>query len=84
MASSIGPIDTHIRRSISWVSNGTTYLTYMFEAQRATRGPYSFRKWYTCRICGFDFPEDQVVLRGGAAYCIPYNHYYEIEKRRKR
>ena len=41
----------------------------VLEAQYASRGPASGRKWYTCVICGLDFPQDKVVIRGGAAYC---------------
>lgn len=50
----------------------------MLEAQYGTRGPFSWRKWYVCRICANDYPEDQVVLRHGVAYCIPGRDYLDL------
>ena len=75
----------HTRTSVSWTSAGTTYLTYMYQASRATRGPYSFQRWHTCRTCGFDFPESEIMLINGGAYCTRHGHAAEklasMEKR---
>jgi hypothetical protein len=35
--------------------------TVMLESQYQTKGPHSFRKWYTCQLCGLDRPEDRMV-----------------------
>ena len=64
----------HILRNI----NGTE----MYEAQYATRGPAKFKKWYTCVVCAFDYPEDKVVLKGGAAFCTPRKHHLIMDKQR--
>jgi len=91
-------IDTHIKRYYSYTSGGslhhsgglpyysggTKVTTTMYEAQRSSRGPYSFRRWWTCHICAFDYAEDQVVLHNGAAYCIPRRHYTEIDRKRRK
>lgn len=50
----------------------------MVQANFATKGPHSFRRWYNCQICGLSYPEDEVVLYGGVAYCIKFKHYEEI------
>ena len=45
------------------------------EAESGTRGPASGKRWYTCHMCGFDYRRDEVVLQGGAAFCIPGGDY---------
>jgi len=71
-------LDTgHVRTSVSWTSSGTTYLTYMYQANRTTRGPFSFQKWYTCRICAKDFPGSEIMHIQGAPYCTRYEHATE-------
>ena len=54
----------------------------MLEVQYTTRGPARGRRWYTCHICALDFPEDQVILSGGVAYCLPYKCYEDLEGER--
>jgi hypothetical protein len=53
--------------------------TTMVQAEFTAKGRHSWRKWYVCTICGFSFPEDQVVLIGGAPYCTKYKHYEDAE-----
>jgi len=74
----------HVKESVSWTSGGVTYLTYMYAPYRATRGPHSFQRWYTCQICGFDFPASEIVHVGGAPYCTRYQHATEAMIRRDR
>ena len=53
----------------------------MLQANYAPKGKFSFRRHYNCQICGFTYPEDEVVLDdSGAAYCLRFNHYEEIDK----
>lgn len=53
----------------------------MLQCNYATKGPKSFRRHYNCQICGFTYPEDEVILDdSGAAYCLRFNHYLEIDK----
>lgn len=53
--------------------------TNMVEVNFTSKGRHSWRRWYQCSICGFSFPEDQVVLVGGAAYCTKYKHFLDAE-----
>ena len=39
------------------------------QATGATRGGQSFRRWHTCDVCRLDYPEDQIVMFRGKAYC---------------
>ena len=50
----------------------------MYEAQYATNKPAKGKKWYTCIICGFDYPEDKVDLSTGTPFCIPGKCYEDI------
>ena len=53
----------------------------MIQANYAPKGKKSFRRHYNCQICGFTYPEDEVILDdSGAAYCLRFNHYEEIGK----
>ena len=54
----------------------------MIQANYATKGGYSFKRWYNCQICGLSYPEDEVILddESGAAYCLRFDHYLEIGK----
>jgi len=52
----------------------------MIQANFATGKGQSFRRWYNCQICGFSYPEDEVILEGDAAYCLRFDHYLEIDK----
>lgn len=56
--------------------DGVAYTVY--EAASATSGPASGKRWYRCHLCAMDFREDQVMLIGGAAYCIPNRCYEEM------
>ena len=55
----------------------------MFEAQFTSRYPFSFKRWYTCHICGLDYRIDEVMLQGGIAFCIPLEDYKEMNERRQ-
>lgn len=68
-----------ITRTVNYTSNGVSTSTTMDEAQYGTRGPALGRKWYTCVVCGLDYPEDKVMLRGGVAYCTPQKCYRDLE-----
>ena len=62
-----------------WVDDGAGGT--MLQANYATKGKFSWRRWYNCQICGFSYPEDEVILDdNGAAYCLRFNHYEEIGK----
>ena len=64
-------MNQYVTTTFTYESTGGTVSTSMVWANYATRGPYTYRKWYNCTICGFDYPEDEVILRGGLAYCLP-------------
>ena len=55
----------------------------MYTVNYTTRGPSRGTRWYNCRICGLSYPKDQVVLKGGSAYCTPLKHYLEMDPSRK-
>lgn len=57
--------------------DGNDYTVY--EAESGTRGTANGKKWYTCHLCSFDFPEDEVKIIGGAAYCT-LNKCFETGK----
>ena len=62
-----------------WVDDGAGGT--MLQANYATKGKFSWRKWHNCQICGFSYPEDEVVFDdSGTAYCLRFNHYEEIDK----
>jgi hypothetical protein len=67
--------EQHILRTFTG-NDGEEYS--MYEAQFATRGPFSWQKWYTCCECLFDFPEGDVLLKDGKAYCIPNKCYEDV------
>lgn len=50
----------------------------MDEAQYATKGPATGKRWYVCVICGWGFPKAKVKLRSGVAYCIPNRCYEDL------
>jgi len=52
----------------------------MVQANYATGKGQSFKRWYNCQICGFSYPEDEVILDGGLAYCLKFDHYLDIDK----
>lgn len=79
-----GDLSHHTKRYSSYTSGGATVVLSYYDAERGTRGPYSFRKWYTCHLCGFDYPEDQVMIYGGIPYCIPRRDYLEYKTRPRR
>jgi hypothetical protein len=58
----------------TYTSNGTTVTRNVLQAEFTARGPYSFRRWYTCHVCAFDYPEDEVRLKSGVPFCIPRGH----------
>lgn len=60
---------------------GTEYT--MYTVNYTTRGPARGVRWYNCKICGLSYPQDKVVLKGGAAYCTPLKHYLEMDPSRK-
>ena len=49
----------------------------MIEAQFTTKGPQSWRKWETCPISGWSFPESEMRRVGGALYCTRFKHYLD-------
>lgn len=69
----------YITRTVNYMSGGVSTSTTMEEAQFGTRGPATGHKWYTCVVCGLDYPEDKVMLKGGAAYCFPLKCYRDLE-----
>ena len=54
----------------------------ILEAQYTSYGPASGRKWFTCQICGLDYPEDEVSMQGGAAFCHENGCYKDMNTRR--
>ena len=68
----------YITRTIQFTSSGVAYSTTMKEAQFGTRGPARGRRWYTCIMCGQDYPVEKVILKGGKAYCIPLKDYLDM------
>ena len=54
----------------------------MYEAQYVTSSPPRGERWYTCQICGLDFPESEVCVSGGAAFCYKYGCYKDMNERR--
>lgn len=68
----------YIERTILYTSGGVATSTTMLEAQRLTYGPRTGERWYTCIKCGLDYPRGKVILRGGAAYCIPLKDYLDM------
>ena len=54
----------------------------MYEAQYATTPPMKHERWYTCHLCGFDYPESKVILKGGATFCLPEKCYTDIDSQR--
>jgi hypothetical protein len=52
--------------------NGSQYCTV------GVKGGKSFRRWYSCDICGFDYPEDRVRKFRGKIYGIPCGCYKDI------
>jgi len=69
----------YVTSTVTWTSGGTSYTTNMFVAQYGTRGPAKGRRWYTCQMCGLDYPAEKVILRGGVAYCLPLKCYRDLE-----
>jgi len=69
-----------ITRTVNYTSGGLSASTTMEEAQMGTRGPARGRRWYTCNVCGLDYPEDKVILKGGVAYCTPQQCYLDLEE----
>jgi len=55
----------------------------MYTVNYTTRGPSRGVRWYNCEICGLSYPKDKVLLKGGAAYCVPLKHYEEMDPSRK-
>ena len=53
----------------------------MEEAQVGTQGPATGHRWYTCVVCGLDYREDKVMLKGGVAYCLPLKCYLDLDTR---
>ena len=76
-------MEQYITRTYTYMSGAVSTSIDMLEAQYAPRGPRSWRTWYTCHICNFSYPAEQVVLKGGAAFCIPREHYNEMNDSRK-
>ena len=62
---------------------GLTSFSMREENQGITRHRISHQRWFTCRICGLDYPRDKVILRGGGAWCIPNKDYYELPEYRR-
>ena len=69
----------YITRTVNYMSGGVSTSTTMEEAQFGTQGPATGKRWYTCVVCGLDYPEDKVMLKGGAAYCFPLKCYRDLE-----
>jgi hypothetical protein len=65
----------HIARTYT-DAEGVDHL--MYEAQYATKGPASGKRWYVCHICGWGFREDQVTLKNGVAYCKRHGCYKDL------
>jgi len=76
--------EQYIERTVDYDAyrrvNPTGGSTTMIEAQFTPRGKQSWRRWYNCNICGLTYPEDEVRLIGGAAYCVKFKHYLEAEQ----
>lgn len=66
----------------TYISGGVTYSTTMYSSAFGTYGPARGKKWYECHVCGFSYPEDRVVLRGGVAFCRENMCYLDMDKRR--
>lgn len=63
------------------LSDGTEVPQY--EAQFTTKGPHRFERWWRCAICGWEFPESEVSLINGAAYCHRFHHNHPAEVKRE-
>ncbi len=44
--------------------------TFTYKKDGVTPG-HRFEKWYRCHICGFNYPESEVVFFRGKPYGIP-------------
>lgn len=70
----------HIIRAIPYTKPrwdpdaGDTDSVDMLEAQFAPKGRFSWRRHYVCQICGFTYPQDEVLVKGGLAYCYRFSH----------
>ena len=65
---------------VQFTSGGVATSTTMYSSSLGTYGPARGLRWYTCAVCGFFYPQDRVVVRGGAAYCYPNMCYLEMDK----
>lgn len=54
----------------------------IMEAQFVTASPPTGDRWYSCQICGLDFPADKVTTSGGAAFCYPNGCHKDMNTRR--
>jgi len=60
----------HIARTVNYTDNdGVAQTLTVYEAKNGVRGGARGSRWYTCRQCRYDFPEDEIVLVNGAPYC---------------
>jgi len=66
----------HIAQTPVTLPNGDTVT--MYEATEATRGSFGWQIWDTCLICGFDYPESEVIYVNGGAYCTRFQHFRDI------
>jgi formylmethanofuran dehydrogenase subunit E len=66
--------------TVTHTKDGVDYE--MLEARYAPKGPASGRLWYLCTICGGYFPEDEVRLKGGQAFCVPRRCYESMDSDR--
>jgi len=69
-------------RTINYTGvKGTALVQTVYESDVMTKGRATFRRWRTCPICAFDFPEDQMTRQGGKWYCIPNGCYRDTDTR---
>lgn len=74
--------EQYVNRTVTYEEYGrvnpSSGSTTMIEAQFATKGKQSFKKWDICMVCGFAYPKDQLVYIKGAPYCIPQRDYEDV------
>jgi hypothetical protein len=67
----------HVQRGTTTLSDGSSAPVY--EAQFVTGREHNYERWWRCVVCGFEYPESEVSVINGAAYCHKFKHNHPAE-----